>query len=114
MAFDLLQNACGNKQYCSFANLPLGDHLVTEFSFVETQYGPRIRADIGDRYIYLPERFTQKLTRENLAELNDTQTVLCYYGRDPKRNNKIILDFKKIEDLDLKQYLLLTDENSKQ
>lgn len=114
MAFNLLLDACANQKYCNFANLPLGEHLVFEFSIVETQYGERIRADLGDKYVYLPERFTKKLNQENIAELNETQNVLCYYGRDPLKNNKVLLDFKKVDDLDLSQYLLLNDRMTQQ
>lgn len=111
MAFELLKSACGKKPFCSFENLPVGEYLVTEFYIAETKkYGVRVHAELEDKIVTLPERFAKKLTVENIAELNQTQKVLCYLGKNPKWRNAVMLDFKELKDLDVNQYYQLTDK----
>lgn len=111
MAFELLRNACITKKYTSFTKLPLGNHLVEEFSFVQTQYGDRIRADLGDKYVYLPERFSARIKPEHIPELNENQRVMVYNGRSQDMRNQVLLEFKCVDELDLPEYLRLTEKS---
>lgn len=88
-SFSLLQNACQNKQYCGFKDLPFGDYIVTNFTLVETKaYGTGLRVDFGEKYLFLPKRFADSMTPEKLIELNQAPIWMSYIGRDPSRNNK--------------------------
>lgn len=97
-SFSLLKNASCNKPYCAFSNLSIGDYLVTDFALVETKYGPRLRVDLGEKILTLPERYARDMTHEKVLELNDSPKWMSYYGRDPRKNNKILLDFKTMEE----------------
>lgn len=88
-SLSLLQSACNNKQYCSFKDLPFGDYIVTNFALVETKlYGPALRVDFGEKYLFLPKRFADNMTKEKIIELNESPLWMSYIGRDPTRNNK--------------------------
>lgn len=113
MAFELLRNACITKQYTSFTKLPFGNYLVEEFSFVQTQYGDRIRVDLGDKYVFLPERFSARLKPEHIPELNENQRVMVYNGRSQGNKNQILLEFKSIDEMELQEYLYLTEKSFK-
>lgn len=43
----------------SFANLPMGRHLIFGFLIFETRYGKRIRLDLEDKFVYLSEGVTE-------------------------------------------------------
>lgn len=88
MAFNFLKNASNNKPYRNFENLETGSYIITEFTKVETKFGPKIRVDIGNYLINLPQRYTDGMTPEYLEELNKTQVLMRYYGKDSKKNNK--------------------------
>lgn len=86
-SFELLKTLCCNKPYCSFEDLQIGDYFVHKFDFVDTKYGKRLRADLGDKIVFLPKRFSTNITIEAVAELNQTRTIRSYMGKDPARNN---------------------------
>lgn len=86
-AFNLLKEACWNKKLVSFAELQIGEYGVTEFSLVQTRFGATIKVDLGDRYVYLPNRFAKDMTVERIAALNTLSQTLIYSGRDPTRHN---------------------------
>lgn len=88
MALIFLKNASTNKSFRSFQDLEIGTYIITEFSKVETKFGTKIRIDIGDYLVNLPQRYTEGMTQEYLDELNRTRMLMRYHGKDPKKNNK--------------------------
>lgn len=98
-SFELLKTLCCNKPYSSFKDLPIGDYFVHKFDLVDTKYGKRLRADLGDKVVFLPARFAANITIEAVAELNRTRTILTFMGKDPAQNNKVKIDFKTVEEL---------------
>lgn len=87
-AFNLLKQACyGLKRVVAFNELPLGEYPVTEFILTNTRYGETLRVDLGDMYVYLPQRFARGMTAEKVVELNRIPQILRYTGRDPTRHN---------------------------
>lgn len=86
-AFNLLKEACWNKKLVNFSELPIGEHGVSQFSLVQTRFGPTIKADLGDKYIFLPQRFSKDMTEEKIAALNTIPQTLIFKGRDPARAN---------------------------
>lgn len=97
-SFNLLKSQCCDKPYCSFNNLDLGEYLIKEFALVNTKYGERLRLDLGDKEVFMPERFSKNLTPEGLAELNASKAMLIYKGKDAANKDKLKVDFKNVED----------------
>lgn len=89
-AINILKRASAgkNKPYCSFENLPAGDYLIAEFALVDTKHGTRLRLDLGDKVVLLPERFSANLKPEHIVDLNKSQQFLIYYGKDVANRNK--------------------------
>lgn len=86
-AFNFLRDACWNKPTINFNELPLGEYPVHEFMLVQTRFGKTLKADLGDKLIYLPTRFGVNMTDHHVAELNTIPQIMVYTGRDPSRNN---------------------------
>lgn len=95
--FSTLKNACSweeNKSptYKNFDQLDIGEHKIKQFAIKDTQYGTRIQVTIEDFYVFLPARFSDKITSESeIDELNATPCIMIYKG---KEKNCIQLDFK--------------------
>lgn len=87
MAFQILKKSCCSKPYTNFTKLPVGDYLVSDFIIVDTKFGKKLRVDIGDKLILLPERFTCGLTPAHIEELNNTTMWMCYRGKDADNHN---------------------------
>lgn len=92
----MFNNVSCNKAYCSFGDLAIGDYLVTNFTLVKTKYETRVRVDLGEQYLLHPVRYAEGMTYERIAQMNEKPKWMCYYGKDPKKNNKILLDFRTI------------------
>lgn len=90
-AFNLLKQACWPqcwvKKLVNFNQLPIGEHVITSFSLEQTRYGPTIKVDLGDKYVFLPARFARDMTAEKVATLNTVPQILIYHGKDVVRNN---------------------------
>lgn len=86
-AFNLLKQACWNKRLVNFGELPLGEYNVESFSLVQTRYGPTVKVDLGDKYVFLPPRFSTDMTEEKVASLNTIPQILIWEGKDTSRNN---------------------------
>lgn len=92
-AFDLLKLAVRPKQFMSFKNLPLGAYQVLHFSTEHTKnYGLRVKADMGERYVYLPERTLKDLKPEEydafITALNDSPKMMIYKGKNPNQKDR--------------------------
>lgn len=97
----MLKSLCVDKPYCSFEKLPHGEHLIYGFALVKTKIdkeNPRLRVDLGDKVVFLPERFSTYLTAEGVADLNVGQKVLIYNGKDVTNHNKLKIDFRAVDD----------------
>lgn len=95
-ALNVLKSACQNKPFKSFKNLNHGDFVVTNFQRVSTDYGDRLRIELHDSVMYLPERFSNLLSDEHLTELNESTVVMSFSGKDPNAQNRLLLDFEII------------------
>lgn len=95
-ALEKLKSACGVKNYRSFNELPVGEYMVHEFSWVDTSHGRRVRISLDNHYMYLPDRF-ESLSDADIAELNAAPKVMVYGGKDSTKNNRLILDFHEID-----------------
>lgn len=97
---DFLKKACWST-VVSFKDLPIGDYIVTEFKLVTTKnYGVRLTAILGDKQVFLPNRFSKDITEEIVTDLNKTPKIMSYTGRDERRGDMVLLDFK---DADINQ-----------
>lgn len=91
-----LKNACVFKKYRSFKDISPGEYIINLFSIVESSHGPRVRVDMNENYMLLPERFTKILTAEKISILNLSQKVMIYSGKDSSNRDRLILDFRDV------------------
>lgn len=100
-AFEILKNNCQTKQkpIIKFDELPIGEHFIYEFKLVDVKFNAtlssRLLLDLGDGIVFLPERYSEKLTIEAVKDLNKMRTMLVYNGKDPAKRNKLKIDFKQ-------------------
>lgn len=98
---EYLKKACISKPYRSFSNLANGDYEVQSFEQIKTSFGNRIRIELSDCVMYLPERFANILTEETIARLNESTIIMAYSGKDPNAHGRLLLDFEAIRRDDL-------------
>lgn len=97
-----------HKKYSSFKDLLPGEYIVNTFSIVNTVYGERIRIDLQDTYMYLPQSFVKTLTSELIDELNKAPKIMVYKGKDINNRNALMLDFTEVSYFDKDLLGLLT------
>lgn len=85
----LKKGASWNSKLESFSELPIGEYAVTDFSLVQTEYGPRIKVVLGDKFVFLPNRFSKNLTAEQVQELNSIPQILIFSGIDTSRRKPL-------------------------
>lgn len=90
-----LKSSCVNKPIQSFQNLTIGEHFVLNFQRVKTQFGKKIKIELTDSVMFLPERF--QLSNEALENLNKSTVIMVYGGKDATNKNRLILDFNTLE-----------------
>ena len=95
-ALNTLKAACSHKKFASFKDFSPGEYIVTKFSIVNTVYGERIRIDLHDSYMYLPQCFLKTLKPEVLEDLNKSPKVMTYEGKDGNNHNALVLDFNEV------------------
>lgn len=93
-AMDALNSACGSKKYRSFKDIQPGEYIVNQFSMVDTTHGKRIRIELGDCYMLLPERFVKQLDQTKLDVLNKAPKIMIYTGKDSSQRDRLILEFR--------------------
>lgn len=93
-AMDALNMACTKKTYQSFKNLQPGEYIVHQFSIVDTAHGKRVRIDLLESYMLLPERFIHQLGPEKISVLNKAQKIMVYGGEDSSDRDRLILGFR--------------------
>lgn len=91
-AFNIFHDAAwGLKTHIKFDDLPIGNYRISHFSVANTTFGPTLKAEIGENFVFLPKRFYTQLNREDIAgsvrRLNNTTYVMKYRGKDPARRN---------------------------
>lgn len=99
-ALEKLKAAClkkSSKSFKSFKDLKVGEYIVYEFSWIQTNHGRRVRITLDDYFMYLPERFSTNLDDATIAELNSSPKVMVYGGKNPTEYNRLILDFHEVD-----------------
>lgn len=87
-AFAILKKAASySKPLMSFSQLSVGEYIVSEFSLVQTKFGPKIKCDLGDKVVFLPSRFVKDMDEEKVLALNSVPQILVFSGIDYERSN---------------------------
>lgn len=89
-----LNMACSKKTYQSFKNLQPGEYIVNQFSIVDTIHGKRVRVDLVDSYMLLPERFIHQLGQDQINVLNKASKIMVYGGKNSSDRDRLILEFR--------------------
>lgn len=94
-ALQLLQTLCEKHPFKSFKELEPNKHyMVRYFSIADSKLGKRIRIDLDDCYMFLPERFVKILSGTLIEELNLSGPIkMVYEGKDETCMNRLKLDF---------------------
>lgn len=83
----------------NFDNIEAGDYEVVDFSFVETKFGKRIKVQTATFFCYLPERFTNFVSKQgDIDELNEMPYTMRYKGKDRLQKNRLNLEFIPMRD----------------
>lgn len=85
-AFEILKSASIPKEYKNFGDLPIGEYSISKFELYKTKLGIRMKVTLGDIYVFLPERYSDGMTDDDIQLLNQTKMVLKYAGKDSKTN----------------------------
>lgn len=107
-AMSALKAACSHKKYISFKDLSPGEYIVNSFSIVDTAYGDRLRIEMSNAYMFLPESILKKLKPELIDDLNKGPKIMAYQGKDVDNHNALILDFNEVSYFDGEMLGLLT------
>lgn len=86
-------NNC-SKKYTNFTKLPIGEYPVRKFSFVETQQGDRIRADLDEYFVFLPKRYFDNVNQERCDVLNKYNYIMVFGGKENTKTERLILSFR--------------------
>lgn len=79
--------------YQSFKDLETGEYIVKHFTIIQTSHGQRVRIELDDKYMYLPERFVNTIG-PHIEVLNKSPKVMVYSGKDSSDRDRLILDFR--------------------
>lgn len=71
--------------------------MIETFTIVDTSFGDRVRIEMHDCFMYLPERFAKMLNDEKVKKLNELTITMAHKGKDSNSNNRLILDFDVIK-----------------
>lgn len=88
VSFNKLKGTCWNSKLVSFDNLPIGEYVVSAFSLVQTSFGPKVKADLGGKYVILPNRFADGMTSTDVENLNKVPQIMVYSGKNVTKRNK--------------------------
>ncbi|XP_031639728.1 uncharacterized protein LOC116351728 [Contarinia nasturtii] len=84
----------GDPSQKNFDQLSVGRHTVKKFSYVQTDYGKKVRVDLGKCHMFLPDRFS--LNPSQIKDLNRLpKVVMIYGGKDKDRGGRLILNFEE-------------------
>lgn len=62
------------------ADLPFGEYPIRSFLWLETRFGSKIKLDLGDKFVILPNSCSKKQTRESVAALNFLPQIFVWNG----------------------------------
>lgn len=96
-AISALKRASAPMNFKSFAELPVGEYVARKFCIVKSKFGPRVRVHIDDYFMYLPERHAVELDEKLIEILNNNIVMLKYMGKDPRNQNRLLIDFDLIK-----------------
>lgn len=85
------------EKYIGFDNLKIGDYRLYSFTLANTNFGEKVRCDIGENVIYISKRYIEQLEpgkdiRVKIDELNDGTYWLLYRGKDPAHGYKLLIE----------------------
>lgn len=86
-------NSCSRK-YTNFSKLPIGEYPVQKFSLASTPHGDRIRVDLAEYFVFLPQRYYDKVDMEKCAALNKFNYIMVFNGKENTKGERLILSFK--------------------
>lgn len=92
-AVTILKNAGTSKPFMSFKDLEVGEYAVEKFDLLETTYGVRIRIQLKDCFLFLPQRYAEAIGETEIKDLNLSSVIMTYAGKDPINQNRLMLDF---------------------
>lgn len=78
-----------SKPYHGFAKLEIGYHQVVCFRSTETTYGKTIVVELDNEVLFLPRYFVEKLTDDDILELNSSiekENIYLYFGGQREKN----------------------------
>lgn len=98
---DLLNQAAkGFKRATNFDKLLPGAYKVNQFKFITTQYGPKIIVVADDVEVFLPGRFSENRTREDIEMMNTSLRTaplnMIYKGKNKDSKNRVELHFEPL------------------
>lgn len=96
-SLELLKSLCLPRPFKSFKDLEPKEYRVHYFSLVPSNLGQRVRIDLADCYLFLPERFAKIMKEPVLNDLNNRAIIMVYDGKDKSNMNRLLLDFKDVE-----------------
>lgn len=76
----MLKSSIVRKDLIKLADLPFGEYPITEFAFYETRFGPRVKLDLGDKYVFLPPSVSKHQNPESVAALNTVKQIFVWNG----------------------------------
>lgn len=86
-----LEDTKPNKPYNGFTKLSIGIHQIMGVRFVKNKFGKKgdgssksILVELEDEVLFLPQYFTQKLSKEDVHDLNSSiqsnENVYIFFG----------------------------------
>lgn len=89
-ALKKLQDVTPSKPYLGFPKLNIGYHQIHNFRSVKNKFGKKadgnkrsVLIELDDQVLFLPQHFSQKITEDDILELNDSidsAPLYLYFG----------------------------------
>lgn len=84
--FEILKRGSIPKEYKNFDDLTIGEYPISKFELHKTKFGIRLKVTLGDIYVFLPERYSDGMTDDDIQLLNETKMILKFGGKDSETN----------------------------
>lgn len=92
-ALKKLKSVCQKVNFQSFDKLEPGEYIVHSFTLVDTKLGQRIKVDLDNMFVLLPERFALGLSQDTILTLNETPKIMIFKGKDATKQNRYVSQF---------------------
>lgn len=79
-AFNLLKKACVHKMNIKLKDLPEGEYLIKKFYLLQTRYGPKLKLELEDNFVFLPSSTAVGMTDDTIDELNTIPQIFVWGG----------------------------------